>query len=60
MSICIVNACTLQNKLGWSVGGGGDVVNVDVDLFTQHILNAFNKHMFIVRDPIHTLRVHIY
>ena len=40
--------------------GGGDVVNVDVDLFTQHILNAFNKHMFIVRDPIHTLRVHIY
>ena len=43
--------------VGW---WGGDVVNVDVDLFTQHILNAFNKHMFIVRDPIHTLRVHIY
>ena len=51
MSICIVNTCTLQNKLGWSVGGGE--VNVDVDWFTKYIVYPSNKNLFIAGDLIH-------
>lgn len=50
MSIFIVNTCTLQNKLGWSVAGEGGWI---------YFVYASNKHMLIVRDPIHILRVHV-